>query len=110
MKTKRMSIRTIALSAFALLVTLPAARQASGHEAKAPYATMAPVDQYLITDRDAEIALARTAAPKSISDGAEVLVLAAEPIKEPVARYGPFVMNTPQEIRQAAMDFQAGRF
>ena len=71
MKTKRMSLRTIALSAFALLVTLPAARQASGQEAKAPYATMAPVDQYLIADRYAEIALARTAAPKSISDGAE---------------------------------------
>jgi len=75
MKTKRMSFTTIALSAFPLLVTLVVARQASGQEAKAPYATMAPVDQYLITDRDAEIALARTAAPKSISDGADVLVL-----------------------------------
>jgi hypothetical protein len=36
---------------------------------------MAPVDQYLIADHDAEIALARTAAPKSISDNAEVMVL-----------------------------------
>jgi hypothetical protein len=36
---------------------------------------MAPLDQYLITDRDAEIALARSAAPESISRDAEVLVL-----------------------------------
>jgi len=36
---------------------------------------MAPLDQYLMPDRDSEIALARSAAPKSISDGAEVMVL-----------------------------------
>jgi hypothetical protein len=36
---------------------------------------MAPLDQYLMTDRDAEVALARTAAPKSISDDATVMVL-----------------------------------
>jgi hypothetical protein len=72
---KRRSLTTVALSAVALLVTLPAVRQAPAQEAKAPYATMAPVDQYLMADRDAEIALARTAAPKSISDDAEVLVL-----------------------------------
>jgi hypothetical protein len=41
----------------------------------APYATMAPVAQYLMADRDAEIALARTAAPPSISGQADVLVL-----------------------------------
>jgi hypothetical protein len=75
MQTKLMSHRTIALSVAALFITLPLARQAPGQEAKGPYASMAPIDQYLIADRDAEIALARTAAPKSISDGAEVLVL-----------------------------------
>jgi hypothetical protein len=41
----------------------------------APYANMAPLDRYLIADRNAEIALAKSAAPKAISDNADVLVL-----------------------------------
>ena len=43
--------------------------------AKSAYPNMAPLDQYLITDRDAEIALARSAAPQAISRDADVLVL-----------------------------------
>jgi hypothetical protein len=39
------------------------------------YPAMAPIERYFMPDRDSEIALARTAAPKSISDGAEVMVL-----------------------------------
>ena len=42
--------------------------------------------------------------------GGRVLLAAARPLAEPVARYGPFVMNNSDEIRQAIADFQAGRF
>ncbi|WP_319797392.1 pirin family protein [Nitrobacter sp.] len=41
---------------------------------------------------------------------AAVLVLSGEPIEEPVVMQGPFVMNTTDEIRQAMIDFQSGRF
>ena len=40
----------------------------------------------------------------------EALLLAGIPLREPVARYGPFVMNTPGEIRQAMLDYESGRF
>ena len=42
----------------------------------------------------------------STGDGAEFLILAGPEINEPIARYGPFVMNTRQEIHQAVIDFQ----
>src|ERR1700689_1774110 len=48
---------------------------ARAQAAKAPYPVMAPLDQYLIPDEKAEIGLARSAAPASISDAAEVMVL-----------------------------------
>ena len=41
---------------------------------------------------------------------ARVLLVAGKPLGESVARYGPFVMNTPEEIHQAIADFRAGKF
>ena len=67
-------VRTIALGSFALVVVLSTAWQAPAQDAKAPYPSMAPLNQYLM-DRNAEIALARSAAPEAISRDADVLVL-----------------------------------
>jgi redox-sensitive bicupin YhaK (pirin superfamily) len=39
-----------------------------------------------------------------------VLLVAGQPLKEPVARYGPFVMNTTEQIHEAIADFRAGKF
>lgn len=42
------------------------------------------------------------------SEGAAILVLAAEPLNEPITQYGPFVMNTSEEIDQAINDYRNG--
>lgn len=42
--------------------------------------------------------------------GARALLVGGRPIREPIVRYGPFVMNTREEICEAVADFQAGRF
>ena len=68
-------LRAVALRSFALFVVLGAVRHAQAEDVKTPYPTMAPLNQYLIPDRNAEIALARSAAPESISQDAEVMVL-----------------------------------
>lgn len=67
--------KAIAWGYFVLVAVLSAAGRIQAQDAKTAYPSMAPIEQYLMADRDAEIALARTAAPKSISADATVVVL-----------------------------------
>ena len=71
---KRQIVRRIQLTVFVLAVALSAGWQAQAQDTKTRYPSMAPVDQYLM-ERNAEITLAQSAALKSISQDAEVLVL-----------------------------------
>jgi hypothetical protein len=81
---RKNKVGAIAIKSFALLVVgavyLGTANQAVAQAAttpstSAPYTKMAPIDQYLMADRAAEIALARSAVPESIAHDAEVQVL-----------------------------------
>jgi hypothetical protein len=72
------AISLLALAFFAQIVLPGAIWQAVAQSGSAPYPVMAPVNRYLMPDKNSEIALARSAAPASISDGAEVMVLGRE--------------------------------
>jgi len=67
-------IASTAFTCFGLLLMLATTSSAQAQDTKTPYPSMAPLDQYLM-ERSAEITLARTAAPASISEAAEVMVL-----------------------------------
>jgi hypothetical protein len=72
---RKKKVYAIATQSFAILVVLGTAYKARSQDVTTPYPKMVPIDQYLMTDRGAEIALARSAAPESISRDAEVLTL-----------------------------------
>ena len=65
-------------------------------------------DRVLKTHQGGVLGSGDTVEVKAGADGARFLVLAAKPIKEPVVQYGPFVMNTREEIEQAIRDYQSG--
>jgi hypothetical protein len=67
--------KPLAYAILASVVMVSAVRPARAQDASTPYPRMAPLDQYLMTDVNSEISLARSAAPSSVSEGAEVMVL-----------------------------------
>lgn len=83
-------LRIIALASVALVAALGAVGQTQAQDVKAPYPNMAPLEQYLM-ERTAEIALARSAAPESISQDAEVRVFGAHGYETAVKGKNGFV-------------------
>jgi len=75
MKIARNIVKAIIFATLLSTVLVSASLKARSQEAAASYPKMASIDQYLIADRNAEIAMARSAAPPSISADAEVMVL-----------------------------------
>jgi hypothetical protein len=73
---------TRVFTALVLAVAVSAALRARAQSANTPYPTMAPVEQYLM-ERTAEISLARTAAPESVSRDAEFMILGRHGYKPP---------------------------
>jgi hypothetical protein len=91
--------------AFLVQIVLPhASAQAVTQVAKAAYPAMASLDQYLISDEESEIALARSAAPSSISDGAEVMVLGPEGYKTAVKGTNGFLCIVERSWAQSEDD------
>jgi hypothetical protein len=89
----RKMIKTLTLRILALVAVLCPARPGRAADAKTPYSSMAPLEQYLMADRDAEIALARSAAPPSISKDATVMVLGRHGYETAVEGTNGFVCN-----------------
>lgn len=83
-------------TAFAYLFEGAAAFGAAGHPLAGPK---------LIVFGDGDVVQARAG-----GEGARFLLVSGQPLGEPIARYGPFVMNTRQEILQALADLQDGTF
>ena len=71
----RRKLTMVASLGFALILGLIGVKQGHAQASKTAYPSVAPLDQYLMADRNAEIALARSAAPEAISREAKILVL-----------------------------------
>ena len=63
-----------------------------------------PVDHFVLFENEGETFHIEA------TEHSKILILSGEPIREPIASHGPFVMNTRQEIMQAFHDFEAGKF
>ncbi|MFY9910767.1 MAG: hypothetical protein WAK56_13050, partial [Candidatus Sulfotelmatobacter sp.] len=87
----RKRLQAIASLSFVLILIPSTGWQAQAQDAKGPYPSMARLDQYLIADRNAEIAMARSAAPDAISRDADVLVLGSHGYETAVKGKNGFV-------------------
>ena len=106
-----MRINYFKIIAFALVlnIVLPdAGGKAVAQAGKAAYPAMASLDQYLTSDEKSEIALARSAAPGSISDGAEVMVLGREGYKTAVKGTNGFLCIVERSWAQARITQSSG--
>ena len=99
---REQKVGTIGIKSFAMLVVLGTAFLAMGQDAKKTYPSMAPIEQYLMADQGAEIALARSAAPESISRDAEVLVLGRHGFKTAAKGKNGFVCVVERSWTSAA--------
>ena len=99
-------------------VHLPAGRRfvqpiAAGHNAFTyTYRGSVDIAGTTVSDRHMAILANNGAGEVCIeaSEDARVLIIAGQPLKEPIAQYGPFVMNTTEQIHQAMRDYEAGKF
>ena len=65
--------------------------------------------QMVVFDTDGEGVAVSVAATSTNKSSLDILLIGGIPLNEPVARYGPFVMNTNEEILQAAEDYRNGK-
>jgi hypothetical protein len=86
----RRSLKIMVLASSVLVAALGAVPQTQA-QSKTPYPKMAALDEYLMSDRNAEVALARSAAPDSISHDAQVLVLGPQGYETAVEGKNGFV-------------------
>jgi hypothetical protein len=87
----RKIVETIAVGVCVFLVVLGASKDTREQDAKAPYPSMAPLEQYLMKDRNADVAMARSAAPQAISRDAKILVLGRQGYETAVEGKNGFV-------------------
>jgi hypothetical protein len=100
---KRNGLISTAFTTFVVMVAPAAAWPMQAQEVKSPYLNMAPIDQYMM-DRNAEIALARSAAPESIAKDAEVMVLGPKGYETAVKGKNGFVCVVHRSWTSAADD------
>lgn len=73
-------------------------------QAKFNKSETAPADHFVLFKNDGEEVFVEA------ESDAVLLVMSGEPLDEPIAQYGPFLMNTQEEIQKAFEDFQSGKF